>query len=398
MKIMERMIRQNEQDRKYNDYKYYWQEGEEQGGPQGQLLPIWRLNYEKKKKHVTSICWNPKYKDLFAISLGSYDFAKQKAGQILVWSLKNVTYPEYKYQSLPTGVMCLDWHPSSPALLAAGLYDGTVLVYDVRNKHNKPIYESTVRTQKHTDPVWQIRWNPDTSKKFNFYSISSDGRVMNWSLMKNKLEPEEIFRLKLTGEKEEETSFIGLACGLCFDFNKFDNFSFLVGTEEGKIHKCSLAYSGQYQQTYKGHLLAVYKVRWNNYHPNTFISASADWTVRIWDATYPNAQVMLFDMGMIVVDAMWAPYSSTVFACATLDRIYVYDLCVEKHKSLADKKPVKNPKLTNLAFNATDPIILLGDTFGGITVIKLSPNLLKRGPEIKKKDEANPKNVIPLPT
>jgi dynein intermediate chain 1 len=83
--------------------------------------------------------------------------------------------------------MCLDWHPQSPSLLAAGLYDGTVVVYDVRNKHNKPIYESTVRTQKHTDPVWQVKWNPDTSKKFNFYSISSDGRVMNWSLMKNKL-------------------------------------------------------------------------------------------------------------------------------------------------------------------------------------------------------------------
>ena len=26
---MERMIRQNEEDKKYNDYKYYWQEGEE---------------------------------------------------------------------------------------------------------------------------------------------------------------------------------------------------------------------------------------------------------------------------------------------------------------------------------------------------------------------------------
>ena len=75
-------------------------------------------------------------------------------------------------------------------------------------------------------------------------------------------------------------------------------------------------------------LLAVYKVRWNNYHPTTFISASADWTVRIWDSTYPNSQVMLFDMGMIVVDAMWAPYSSTVFGCATLDRIYVYDINV----------------------------------------------------------------------
>jgi hypothetical protein len=35
MKIMERMIRQNEEDKKYNDYKYYWQEGEEAQGPEG---------------------------------------------------------------------------------------------------------------------------------------------------------------------------------------------------------------------------------------------------------------------------------------------------------------------------------------------------------------------------
>lgn len=131
-------------------------------------------------------------------------------------------------------------------------------------------------------------------------------------------------------------------------------------------------------------MLAVYKVRWNNYHPTTFISASADWTVRIWDSTYPSSQVMLFDMGMIVVDAMWAPYSSTVFACATLDRIHVYDLNVEKHKSLADRKLVVKSRLTNIAFNKNDPILLFGDTSGIITVLKLSPNLLKRGPERKK--------------
>jgi dynein intermediate chain 1 len=126
--------------------------------------------------------------------------------------------------------------------------------------------------------------------------------------------------------------------------------------------------------------LAVYKVQWNYYHPTTFISASADWTVRIWDATYPNSQVMLFDMGMIVVDATWAPYSSTVFACATLEKVHVYNVDLDKHSSLAERKPVKNPKLTNVSFNKVDPIILVGDTYGGVTVMKLSPNLMKRGP------------------
>jgi dynein intermediate chain 1, axonemal len=79
-----------------------------------------------------------------------------------------------------------------------------------------------------------VYWNPDISKKYNFYSISSDGRVMNWNLMKNKLEPEEVIRLKLIGRNnEDESSLIGLASGLCFDFNKFDPNIFILGTEEG---------------------------------------------------------------------------------------------------------------------------------------------------------------------
>jgi len=260
-----------------------------------------------------------------------------------------------------------------------GLYDGTVMVFDIRSKFKKPIYQSTVRTNKPTDPVWQVYWNPDNSKSYNFYSISSDGRVSNWVLMKNKLEPEEVIKLKLVGKNnEEETSLIGYAGGLCFDFNKFEPSVFLVGTEEGKIHKCSRAYSGHYQETYEGHLLAVYKVKWNNFHKRTFISASADWTAKIWDSNYKHP-IMSFDLNTQVVDVMWAPYSSTVFAVATLEKVCVYDLNVNKYNNLAEQKYWKPAKLTNLCFNYKDPILLVGDTHGGVILVKLSPNLTKGG-------------------
>ena len=69
--------------------------------------------------------------------------------------------------------------------------------------------------------------------------------------MKNKLEPEEVIKLKLVNDSEKELSenkkeafMFGLAGGMCFDFNKFNESLFLVGTEEGKIHLCSKAYSG----------------------------------------------------------------------------------------------------------------------------------------------------------
>jgi len=261
MMVMERMVVQNDEADKYSDFKYMFTSK----GPQEvnrskekNIYPIWRFLYPpNKKKNVTCICWNPKYADMFAVGFGSYDFGKKKsAGSICLFSIKNTNYPELVLQT-DDSVMSLDFHEKAPALMAVGLYDGVVLVYDVRNKNKQPIYQSSVKSKKHTDPVWQVIWNPDVSKYYNFYSISSDGRVMNWILMKDKFEPEEVIRLKLINKKnkqsDEETSLISLACGLCFDFNRFDPFTFIVGTEEGNIHKCSKAYSGQYQESYEGH-------------------------------------------------------------------------------------------------------------------------------------------------
>lgn len=183
LKIMERMIVQNADDEKFEDYKYYEDSTmDRESGNFGTVLPLWRFSTEKsRKKHVTAIQWNPRYRDLFAVGYGSYDFLKQHTGLICCYTIKNPIWPEYQFQT-ESGVMCLDFHPQNPALLAVGLYDGTVMVFDIRLKgNNKPIYMSTVRTDKHTDPVWQVKWNDDiTVKDLNFYSISSDGRVTNW--------------------------------------------------------------------------------------------------------------------------------------------------------------------------------------------------------------------------
>ena len=59
----------------------------------------------------------------------------------------------------------------------------------------------------------------------------------------------------------------------------------------------------------------------------------------------------------------------------TLEKIYVYDLSIDKYSKLAEQRPLKNPKYTNLAFNNRDPVILMGDNLGGVTLIKLNPAL-----------------------
>jgi len=77
LRIMERMIVQNADKDKYEDYKYYEDTTEDkESACFGSVLPLWRFSTERSRKvrHVTSIQWNPKYKDLFAVGYGSYDF------------------------------------------------------------------------------------------------------------------------------------------------------------------------------------------------------------------------------------------------------------------------------------------------------------------------------------
>lgn len=381
LRIIERMVNQNADDEIFHDFKYWEDASDQFREGEGSLLPLWRFSSERaKKKQVTAVCWNPRFSDLFAIGFGSYDFLKQGSGVVCCYSLKNSSHPEFTFTT-ESGVMCLDFHPQQTALLAVGCYDGTVIVYDVRNKANRPIYTSTIKTGKHTDPVWQVNWQEeDLAKELNFYSISSDGRVANWIMSKNELKMEPVMQLKIVStakDDPEESSLSGLAGGCCFDFNRFSEHLFIVGTEEGKLHKCSKAYSGQYLENYVGHHMAVYAVRWNPFHERAFLSCSADWTVKLWDHNLPDP-IMSFDLGNAVGDVAWAPYSSTVFAAVTSDgKVHVFDLAENKNEPLCEQKVVKRAKLTHVAFNAQDPILLVGDDRGGVNSLKLSPNLRK---------------------
>lgn len=154
----------------------------------GSLLPLWKFQFQKEKfKQVTALCWSPEFSDLFVVGYGSYDFSRQGPGMIALFTLKNPSYPEYVYQT-ESGVMSLHIHPQHPSMIAVGLYDGGVLVYNIQAKTDQPVFKSNSKSGKHTDPVWQVSWQKDDlDENLVFFSVSSDGRVIQWTLLKNEL-------------------------------------------------------------------------------------------------------------------------------------------------------------------------------------------------------------------
>ena len=137
----------------------------------------------------------------------------------------------------------------------------------------------------------------------------------------------------------------------------------------------------------------MYSVKWNPYHPKTFLSCSADWTIKLWmqDMKRP---IVSYDLEWQVGDISWAPYSSTVFAAVNYNgTLFVYDLDQDKHHHLCKMQSTsKSNKAYNVAFNPVDPIILVGDEKGGCVSFKLS-NSLFQGP-CEPDPEENPGKTI----
>jgi len=56
---------------------------------------------------------------------------------------------------------------------------------------------------------------------------------------------------------------------------------YLVGSEEGRIYRCSTEYDSEHLDVYMGHDQSVYSVKWNFYHPDVFLAASEDWNLSV---------------------------------------------------------------------------------------------------------------------
>jgi len=412
LKLVERQIMQILNMDQYHFYREWNKVDEANDAKLLIMLLPFPQNAVIRNRSVTSICWNPKYEDLFAVGYGSYAFPKKKddnqkssdergedksddileSGYIFVYSIKNNYYPEMKYVT-ESGVLSLDFHPINISLLVAGMYDGTVSVFDIKQKIKTPIIQCDIRTQRHMDPVWQVKWYSQSEKnEYVFFSISSDGKVNKWSFSKNKarLESEEMITLKYSesqnelyagmqnqeGEAKEDGFVFGNAGGMCFDFNKHKGKEhlFVLGTEEGHIHLCSAKHRGHFIKTYEGHSMGVYTVTWNPFHPKIFASCSSDWTIKIWHYKI-FAPLIIFDMQNAVGDVAWSPWCSTIFAAVTIQGDMKFFDLNRNRKSAIHEKKLQDIPINHLAFNKFEYVFVTGNEKGKVRLWRMADSL-----------------------
>lgn len=346
------------------------------------LLPLWSFSCDLTVgRTVSCMAWNIAIEDLLAVSYSSFEFNNNQDGLVLLWSLKNPEYPQQIFRT-NCGVTSIEFSSLHPNLLAVGQYNGVVAIYDMNKKNESyPILESCQGKGSHIDAVWQVKWiNKGNERGENLVSISSDGRVTEWSMKKGLSFTDLMIIKRVSNGKGQADGIISRqASGLCFDFANSDSSVYYAGTEDGVIHKCSCSYNEQYLQTYFGHSGPIYRLKLSPFWSDIFISCSADWTVKLWHQTETSELVTFhsIDLAHAVFDVAWSPNEPTIFGSVTEDgRIEIWDLDkstldpVVRHyqKSKEDELPVQ---CTNIIFAASAPVIAVGDNHGQVIVYQI---------------------------
>ena len=77
---------------------------------------------------------------------------------------------------------------------------------------------------------------------------------------------------------------------------------------------------------------------------------------------------------------------STTFAAVTSDgKVVVYDIHFDRYQPVCAQSVVsrKMSRLNHISFNPSHPVIIVGDSRGEVTSLKLSPNLRRQSKEVK---------------
>ncbi|KAM9107351.1 dynein axonemal intermediate chain 4 isoform 2-T2 [Megaptera novaeangliae] len=331
--------------------------GSKQSTIPANLERLWSFSCDLTKGlNVSSLAWNKTNPDLLAVGYGHFGFKEQKRGLACCWSIKNPMWPERTYQS-PCGVTAVDFSIGAPNLLAVGYHNGTIAIYNVQSNSNVPVLDSSESPQKHLGPVWQLQW------------IEQDRGTADLMRLRRTTASSS----KKGGEKEKkgEALISRQAPGMCFAFHPKDTNIYLAGTEEGHIHKCSCSYNEQYLDTYRGHKGPVYKIAWNPFCHDVFLSCSADWGVIIWQHENLKPFLSFYPTTYVVYDVAWSPKSSYIFAAANESRVEIWDLHISTLDPLIVN--VANPgiKFTTVLFTKQTDCLLVGDSDGQVAVYEL---------------------------
>jgi len=140
----------------------------------------------RQELHCTGVSWNATGNSI-AAAFGRTDVRGwcDLPGAVCVWSVFTSGFtadnPDLVLDH-PSCLTCVRCHPEKPAIIAAGSFNGEVIVWDVGSASpEEPIGLSPIVEFCHKEPVMDVQWAYDSVRQeWTLVSVGADGKVLNW--------------------------------------------------------------------------------------------------------------------------------------------------------------------------------------------------------------------------
>ncbi|XP_063792522.1 cytoplasmic dynein 2 intermediate chain 2 isoform X1 [Pseudophryne corroboree] len=402
---MIRELKKNWKSHAFDGFEVTWEE------QNPQVSCLHSLQYPEalaKQLEVTSVTWNSTG-SVIACSygrLGDGDWSTEKS-YVCTWNLDrrffNPDHPD-TVVDVPSSVMCLAFHPSQPSLIAGGLFNGEVLVWDTSRTDDPLIGRTGLSIDSHMDAVYQVSWLQDLPQahRLQVLSISSDGRILVWQMEKEgQLVLLDGFALiaqqipsntKINKHGRGDTA-VGVTC---LSYSHFDPSLFIVGVEGGYLLKCSSAaqtaaltnvassvpLKAPAQFTFSPQGGPVHCVDCSPFHRNLFLSAGTDGHAHLYSMLQERPLSSLQLAQKYLFSIRWSPVRPLVFAAASGEgELLLFDFGKNSQKpSLSITQTANGKPIYCLEFNRVQTQLLAaGDATGVVKIWQLSSDYTEQG-------------------
>lgn len=372
------------------------------------MKPLWTLECEDTVgRPITSISFNPKNENILAVAHGKFAHAEKFDGIIAVWCTKNPCKPErlYRFKDPVTAVAFSDKNPN---WLATGFSNGDVFILDITSYPVKKVAKSMRDTNPCFEPIWVTDWRAVDANSEYVMTTCQDGRInkftstkthdfictpmMRISTVEGKMKGLETAKVCL----KVDVPITRYPAALCMKWHPYIDHVYLVGTDEGCIHKCSTHYLNQHMEVYRAHAGPVYGMEFSPFMKTLLVSCGADNAVRLWIEGMDEF-IMTLNCPAAVYGVAFCPINSTVIISISGNVLSIWDLRRKTHIPCAEYSFPNNIVLTYIKFSASGDNVFVGDTSGRVHTFHLEDTPIPPFYQRKLLDEAIKKALCTRP-